>query len=200
MLEPRLRNPIFAIAVSALLLAAPQGLGSLGHAAPHPIARRLSSLEGARQKISLALADAELSHALGLLADQAGVNLVLTERVKGKVTVSLKEVRWADAMASLLHAHGLDAALEGNILYVDTAEAMAAEEALRLKRTESQLALAPLVTRIIPVSYAKAADLAPIVETLLSERGSVRVDERTNCLIVTDVAERVRQVQARTRR
>jgi type IV pilus assembly protein PilQ len=111
------------------------------------------------------------------------------ETVTGRVTVHLEDARWADAMAAVLQSQGLGADLEGTVLFVDTLEQLARASADRRARADATAALAPLVTRLIPVHHARAAELAPLVKASLSPRGSVRVDERTNTLIVTDIAE-----------
>ena len=146
-------------------------------------------------KVSLKVKDADLRDVLGVLASEGGLDLVVGEGVQGRVTLSLRNARWPDAMASVLQAHGLGFELDGSVLWVDTLGALAQSAQLRAARREAKMELEPLATRIIPVSHARASELAALVRSFLSPRGSVTVDVRTNSLIVTDVAERVARVE-----
>lgn len=141
----------------------------------------------AARKYDFSFRSANIQNVLRMMAETAGVNVVIPDHVQGKVTLVLRQVRWVDAVNAVLASHQLDGRLEGTILYVDTLENWAKQDELALQRAQTTEALAPLVTRIIPVSNARAAELAPLVKALLSPRGRVAVDERTNSLIVTDV-------------
>ena len=143
--------------------------------------------------INMSVRGANLRNVLGQLADFGKINLVMPGDISGKVTIRLRDVNWLDAMKAVARSHGLGIQRRGNIVYLDRLDRMAAQSESRVRIREAREAAAPLVTRIFKLSYARAADLAPLVKTLLSPRGSVVVDARTNALIVTDVAVRVDQ-------
>ncbi len=150
--------------------------------------------------INLDVRDAALRNVLGQLADFGQINLVMPSDVVGKVTVRLRNVKWFDALQAVARSHGLGIRRRGNIVYIDRLDRLAAHQETRVKIREATEAAAPLVTRIFKLSYARAADLAPLIKTLLSPRGSVVVDTRTNSLIVTDVAVRVDRAAGRLAR
>lgn len=148
-------------------------------------------------KIDLDVRDADLHDVLRLIAEVGRVNLVVADGVRGRVTVKLRAVPWTDALGVVLRAHGLGQAREGDVLLVDTLDNLARAERTRADRRAAQEEAAPLVTVMIPLSYAKAKDLEPLVASMLTPRGRVTVDARTNVLIVTDVAGVAEAVRGR---
>lgn len=157
---------------------------------------RVQSSERSRAKprakpkptISLDVYQADLPNVIRLLADVSGKNVVIPEGVQGKVSVKLTNVPWDAALETVLALHGLGMVERGNILRIAPKATLEAEARAALEEREAWRKSAPLVTRIIPVSYARAAELAPLIKDVLSERGKVTYDERTNVLIVRDVA------------
>lgn len=139
------------------------------------------------KKITLDLQNAEVGNVLRLLADVSGKNFVYGEEVKGKVTLKLREVPWDQALEVILKTKGLGMKHDGNVIRVATLEALHQEELDALDLHEQRMLKAPLTTRVIPVNYARAQEMAAHLKLLLSPRGSVSVDERTNTLIVRDV-------------
>ncbi len=139
------------------------------------------------KRISLDVTRAQVHDLLRLLADVGRLNLVVSEEVQGTVTLKLRNVPWTEALDVVLASRGLGMERRGNILRVAPLKTLQEEaEALaRLKQAREQTA--PLRTWLIPVNYAQASDLLPHVKGVLSPRGSVSVDARTNTLIVTDV-------------
>jgi type IV pilus assembly protein PilQ len=137
--------------------------------------------------ITLDVQDAEVKHVLLLLADTAGRNLVISDNVTGKVTLKLRSVPWDAALRVVLAAKDLGAVVEDDIIRVATRAQLDEETRRRLDDASSCEEKGPLVTRMIPVNYAKAAELRPLIEATLTKRGTVSVDERTNVLIVRDV-------------
>jgi type IV pilus assembly protein PilQ len=112
---------------------------------------------------------------------------VYGEEVKGKVTLKLREVPWDQALEVILKTKGLGMKQSGNVIRVATLEALHQEELDALNLNEQRMLKGPLTTRVIPVNYARAQEMAAHLKLLLSPRGSVSVDERTNTLIVRDV-------------
>lgn len=141
------------------------------------------------RRISLDLKDADILNVLRLLADVSKLNIVAGDDVKGQITIKLRNVPWDQALDIILRTKQLDKTRNGNIIRVAPLEVLQKEEDLRLKRLEAQVKLEPLTVRIIPVSYAVAADVMVQVLPLLTDRGTVTVDPRTNVLIVEDVAD-----------
>lgn len=148
-------------------------------------------------RIDLDVRDADVHDVLRLLAETGRVNLVVADAVRGRVTVKLRNVPWTAALEVVLRSHALGHERDGNILLVDTLENLARQAADRAALAADREQTASLVTILVPVSHARAADLLPIVAGMLTPRGTVTVDRRTNTLIVTDVAGRTDAVRAR---
>ena len=141
------------------------------------------------RRISLEVTKANVHDVLRMLADVGRMNLVVADEVQGTVTLTLRNVPWTQALDMVLRARGLGMEQRGNILRVAPLKTLQeeAETLARLKQAKAQTA--PLRTWFIPVNYANASEMANHVKGVLSPRGSVSVDARTNTLIVTDVEE-----------
>jgi type II secretory pathway component HofQ len=139
------------------------------------------------KRITLDVVRADLHDVLRLLAEKGGLNVVVADEVRGKVTLRLRDVPWRQALDTVLASHGLGQELRGNVLRVATMKQLTEEAEARAKLKQAREEVAPLRTYFIPVSYAKAAELLPQVKAQLSPRGRASVDDRTNTLIVTDV-------------
>lgn len=139
------------------------------------------------RKITVDLQDAEIGNVLRLLADVSGNNFVYGEDVKGKVTLKLKDVPWDQALDVVLKTKGYGMRKQGNIIRVAPLEQLHTEEMNALEAREKREQSGPLTVRIIAVNYAKASEMAAHIKLLLSPRGTVSVDERTNTIIVRDV-------------
>ncbi|MFE8603961.1 secretin N-terminal domain-containing protein [Archangium violaceum] len=139
------------------------------------------------KRISLDVTRANVHDVLRMLADVGRLNLVVAEEVQGTVTLSLRNVVWTEALDVVLASRGLGMERRGSILRVASLKTLReeAETLVRLKEAKEQTA--PLRTWLIPVNYARASELLPHVQGVLSPRGRVTVDARTNTLIVTDV-------------
>jgi type IV pilus assembly protein PilQ len=140
-----------------------------------------------RPTLTLDVQDAEIDNVIRLLADVGGVNVVFGAEVQGKVTVKLKQVRWDTALRVVLQSKDLGMVRDGNVLRVAPQADLDAEALAALERSAAQQTRGPLTTRVVPVNNASAKELAAIVKAMLSPRGSVSVDERTNTLIIRDV-------------
>lgn len=129
--------------------------------------------------VTLDFKDADINNVLRILALKSGVNIVAGKEVQGTVTIRLTDVPWEKALDVILRTYGFAYEREGNIIRVTTLESLEREE---------------LRTEVFPLNYANAKDVTGTVEDLLSDRGRVRFDSRTNLLIVTDVPSNVYQV------
>ena len=143
------------------------------------------------EKLSLNFQSIEVRAVLQLIADFTDLNLITSDTVSGNVTLRLKNVPWDQALDIILRSKGLAMVKDGNVISVAPAEEIAA----RAKLDQTIEAQAPLISDSIQVNYAKASDFTKLLKTkdnsLLSERGSVSVDERTNRLLIRDTAKNV---------
>ncbi len=142
----------------------------------------------AKRKITLDIHDADINDLLRLLSDEINTSIVVNPDVKGNVTLSLKSVPLDQALDIILRMHNLGMRYEGSVIWIAKAETFRAEEERLLKAAEVRERLEPLEVRLIPVNYATASDLQSNVTSLLSSRGTVNIDTRTNTLILKDVA------------
>ncbi len=152
------------------------------------------------EKLSLNFQDIEVRSVLQLIADFTDLNLVASDTVSGRITLRLKNVPWDQALELILKTKGLDQRQVGNVLLVAPAAEIAAREKLELENQKQISELAPLRTDFIQIRYASASGLfslfnstGPNGQSMLSERGSVIVDERTNAIILTDTADRLEE-------
>jgi type IV pilus assembly protein PilQ len=116
-------------------------------------------------------------------------NIVVADDVSGKVTVSLRNVPWDQALDLVLKSKGLGKEEMGNVIRIAKYEQISKEQQARADAEKARAPLVPLKVRIIPVNFARAGDMAGRIKDVLTERGSVSTDERTNVLIVKDVQE-----------
>lgn len=141
--------------------------------------------------ISLDVQDAEIGTVLRSLAGFAGVNIVASPRVTGKVTVKLEDVPWEEALSVILRAHSFDYSEEGGIYRIDTAEDLR-QEKLSVERARSQVEeLEKLKLGMVVLRYANAKEVKDALEQMLTDRGNIDIDVRTNSLLINDVQERV---------
>jgi type IV pilus assembly protein PilQ len=150
--------------------------------------------------ISLDFQDVPVRQVLQIIAQVNGFNLVTTDTVNGNVTISLSAVPWDQALDMILKIRGLDKRLEGNILLIAPSEELSARETQVLQSKQNVQSLAELKPANIVVNYAKAIELAEILKSpdggILSPRGSVSVDERTNTLLIRDTQESIDEARA----
>ena len=147
------------------------------------------------RRVDLDFKDADIHNILRLLADVGGVNIVTADDVSGQVTIRMRNVPWDQALDVILQAKGLGMVRRGNLIRVAPLETLEKEREAAIARQKQQEQLAPLETRLVPVSYASATDLSPRVQELLSDRGSVSVDERTNVMIVRDIVDQLDDIE-----
>ncbi|WP_180054379.1 MULTISPECIES: type IV pilus secretin PilQ [unclassified Acinetobacter] len=174
------------------------------------------------KKISLDFQDIEVRRVLQLLADFTGINMVAADTVQGNITLRLKDVPWDQALDIILKTKNLDKRRNGNVIWIaPVAELIKAEEE-EAKAIAQSVKLAPLQTEYIQLNYAKAADIEKLITdgknasnsrggtnsgsgadplgdsvgSLLSPRGTVSVDPRTNTLIINDTAQKIDQIRS----
>ncbi|MEG0883948.1 MAG: secretin and TonB N-terminal domain-containing protein, partial [Janthinobacterium sp.] len=157
----------------------------------------------AGEKISVDFQNVGVRAALHILADASGQNIIASDSVAGNVTLRLRDLPWDQALDVLLQAKGLDMRRNGNVLWIAPREEMLAREKLELE-TRAQIAeLEPLQSAIFQLNYQKAEAFRTVFgldagegrSRLLSRRGSVLIEPRTNQLFVTDVPARLEQIR-----
>jgi type IV pilus assembly protein PilQ len=179
------------------------------------------------EKLSLNFQNIEARAALQVLADFTGLNFVVSDTVKGSLTLRLKDVPWDQALDLILDSKNLAMRRKGNVITVAPAPEVAAKEKANLEATKAVVELEPLVSELIQINYAKADDIATLLKsikavttasaqehpvfgsaatgatierssssnTLLSPRGQVTVDQRTNSILIQDIASKIREVR-----
>jgi len=163
---------------------------------------RLNEFNYVGDRISLNFQDIEVRAVLQLLADFTELNLVASDTVNGKITLRLQNVPWDQALELVLKTRGLDSRKIGNVLMVAPANEIAERERQEIEANKQIAELAPLQSEFIRVRYAKAVEVVKLFDagsadggSLISERGSVVVDERTNSIIVTDTAAKLGEIR-----
>ncbi|MEZ0149621.1 MAG: type IV pilus secretin PilQ [Candidatus Reddybacter sp.] len=168
---------------------------------------RKSRFEFTGEKLSLNFQDIEVRSVLQLIADFTDLNLVASDTVVGNITLRLRNVPWDQALEIVLKSKGLDKRQEGNVLLVAPAVEIAERERLQVEANKQLIELAPLVTEFVRIKYADARELFDLfnadesdgggdddenaTSSILSERGTAIVDERTNTIILTDVQDKI---------
>ena len=161
-------------------------------------ARREEKFPYTGEKLSLNFQDIEVRSVLQLIADFTGLNLVASDTVGGSITLRLQNVPWDQALDLILKTKGLDKRQIGNVLLVAPAEEIAAREKLELETNKQIAELAPVRLDIIQVNYAKAADIVSLIQAdaeLISSRGFVSSDARTNTISVRETSEKLEEIR-----
>jgi type IV pilus assembly protein PilQ len=151
------------------------------------------------ERLTLNFQEIETRAVLQLLADASGQNIVVSDTVTGNVTLRLQNVPWDQALDIVLRTKGLDKRKQDNVIIVAPQEELAAREKADLAARKDIQELAPLRSEYLQVNYAKASDMAGLIKSqggsLMSNRGSVAVDERTNTLLLQDTADRLADIR-----
>lgn len=154
------------------------------------------------ERISLNFQDIEVRAVLQLIADFTELNLVASDTVSGRITLRLQNVPWDQALELVLRTKGLDKRQVGNVLMVAPAAEIAERERQQIEANKQIAELAPLQSEFIRIRYASAASVVTLFEagsedggSLISSRGSVIVEPRTNSLIVTETASKLTEIR-----
>ncbi len=152
------------------------------------------------EKLSLNFQDIEVRAVLQIIADFSGFNLITGDSVKGNVTLRLQNVPWDQALDIILQSKGLDKRRVGNVMLIAPSAEIAAREKTDLEGQKNLEQLGPLKSELIQINYAVADTMATMLKdkanSLLTSRGSVSVDKRTNTLLVQDVAQKLDEIRA----
>ncbi len=158
------------------------------------------------ERLTLNFQDIDVRSVLQLLADTSGQNIVVSDSVNGNLTLRLQNVPWDQALDIVLRTKGLDKRRQDNVIIIGPTEELATREKAELAAHKEVQELAPIRTEFLQVNYAKVSDLAKLIRptggaagggknTLLSQRGSLSVDERTNTLLVQDTVENLADIR-----
>ncbi len=139
--------------------------------------------------------DAPMADLLRTIADTGKVNIVVPDGIDARVTVRLKKVPWDQALEVILASHGLWYRRDGNLYRIAPRKELDAEDELEAARREALIKSETPRTDVIPLNYASATELKPKLEAMLSPKGRIEVDDRTNALIINDVAGNREQIQ-----
>ena len=141
--------------------------------------------------VSMDFQNADLRAVLRTFAEISELNIVIDPQVDGTVDVSLTDVPWDQALDIILRANRLGYIVDGGVVRIASLVVLAEEEAQRRALAEEQALSGTLVVLTRTLSYARAADMVSLMTPLLSTRGTVQIDERTNTMIITDLQERL---------
>ncbi|ENO79443.1 type IV pilus secretin PilQ [Thauera sp. 63] len=151
------------------------------------------------EKLSLNFQNIDVRSVLQVIADFTNFNIITSDSVQGSLTLRLKDVPWDQALDIILQAKGLDMRKNGNVIWIAPGDELAAREKLQLEAKQQINDLEPLATESFQINYHKAKEIFDFLkskdQTILSKRGSVVVDERSNKVFVTDVASRLQSLR-----
>ena len=148
------------------------------------------------RRISLDFKDADIANILRLIAEVSDLNVIAGEEVAGKVTIRLVDVPWDQALDVILLTKGLGFVRVGNVLRIAPLETLKLEAEARLQDRRAKEKLEDLIVKLQPVNYASVKDVKDLVKKLLSKRGTVNTDTRTNTLIIKDIPSVVQEATA----
>ena len=153
------------------------------------------------ERLTLNFQDIDVRSVLQLLADTSGQNIVVSDSVTGNLTLRLQNVPWDQALDIVLRTKGLDKRRQDNVIIIGPTEELANREKAELSARREVQELSPVRSEYMQVNYAKVSDLAKLIKTgggkdsMLSPRGALSVDERTNTLLVQDTAEKLADIR-----
>jgi type IV pilus assembly protein PilQ len=153
------------------------------------------------ERLTLNFQDIDVRSVLQLLADTSGQNIVVSDSVTGNLTLRLQNVPWDQALDIVLRTKGLDKRRQDNVIIIGPTQELASREKAELAAHKEVQELSPVRTEFMQVNYAKVSDLAKLIkstnakDSMLSPRGSLSVDDRTNTLLVQDTAEKLADIR-----
>lgn len=143
-------------------------------------------------KLSFYFQNIKVRSLLQVIAQNSGLNFIISDAVTGSMTMDLKDVTWQEGLKVIMESQGLGARMMGNVIYISTVEELARNESKKLQSKQDISNLEPLTSRIVQLKYSNATDVANLLKgqqgTLLTARGQVAIDARTNTIIIRDVA------------
>jgi type IV pilus assembly protein PilQ len=147
------------------------------------------------EKVNLVFKDADIKNVLMLFAEYEDKNFIIDEKIKGKITIRLRNVPWDQALNLILDMKNLHKIVDGNIIRIVPLSYVKAKELEKIRQKERNKKLAPIKTKVFYVNFAKAEDISKKVKKLLSKRGSIITDKRTNSIIVSDIPDNILKIK-----
>lgn len=147
------------------------------------------------KRLTIDLRNSDIHNVLRMISKETGINIIAGDDVKGTVTMSLRQVTFDQVFLTILQSKALGYEMRGNVIRVAPQKTLIEEETARQTAREQARKLKPLEVFLLPISYATAKDLLPQVQGLLSARGSVTVDDRTNTIIIKDLSENLEPIR-----
>ena len=144
--------------------------------------------------VSFDFKDADVRDVLRILSDISGFNMVVAKNVEGSVTLKLNNIPWDQALDIVLEDAGLGAVVEGNVLKIAPLNTLQARQKALQAASQSNEQFEPLITKQVFINYARAEELEPLADPILSTRGDMRIDTRTNSVLITDTPARVAEI------
>ncbi|HKA24575.1 MAG TPA: secretin N-terminal domain-containing protein [Candidatus Eisenbacteria bacterium] len=192
----RTNRPALALVLIACVVLSAMTAASPAGAQDDRSARsRLGLVQTGPGRFSIDVQGADIHTVLRAVAEFSGKNIVAGSAVKGQISITLHDMPWRDALTTITRANGLDFTEEAGAIRVDTADKLQAELLARETNEARRLEVQPLDTRIVHLNYAAARELQPVLQSTLSKRGTIQVDERTNSIVVTDVTDNVDDIE-----
>ncbi|MGH7885004.1 MAG: type IV pilus secretin PilQ, partial [Thermodesulfobacteriota bacterium] len=145
--------------------------------------------------VSFDFKDADIRDVLRILSDISGFNVVIASDVQGTVTLKLDNVPWDQALDVVLEDSGLGATLDGNVMKIATLQTLQARQRAFSSATQAKEAVEPLATKQVFINYAQASELETLIDPVLSNRGEIRIDTRTNSILITDIESKINQIE-----
>jgi type IV pilus assembly protein PilQ len=156
------------------------------------------------EHITLSFQNVDIRSLLQIIADVAGTNMVVSDTVQGSIAMRLQNVPWDQALDIILRTKGLAMRRQGNVMLVAPMEEIENREKAELESDRQKIQLAPLHSELIQINYAKASDLGVLLRnkqsSLMSDRGAVTVDDRTNTLLVLETADKIADIRSLVQR
>jgi type IV pilus assembly protein PilQ len=146
------------------------------------------------ERTSFDFKEIDIKDLFRFIADLSGLNVILHPSIKGSVTLKLTDVPWDQALDVITRNQGLGYTVEGNVIRIAPIAVLGQEAAARARAEQEMVLSAPLVTKIKVLSYAKATEMERIVRRLLTPKGTVIADARSNMLIITDIGSNVEKI------
>lgn len=154
--------------------------------------------------LSFYFQDIDIRTLLQLIARSSGLNFIISDAVKGNITLKLKNVTWQEALDIVLHSRGLASRQVGNVMFISTLEELTSTQTKFMQSKQDIENLSPLTSRLVRLKYTNAADMALLLKgpqsQLLTGRGQVAVDSRTNSIIIRDTRDNIADILPEIRR
>jgi len=197
--------PLFSISFGFFIMSGfAETLDTLLPPVPPYLLAESENASVGKDKLSFFFQDIEIRTLLQLIAKNSGLNFIISDEVKGKATLNLKNVTWRQALGIVMKSNGLSARQSGNVMYISTIDDITSNESKLLQSEQALSNLSPIESLIIQLRYANAKDVAEFLKgqqgTLLTPRGQVAIDARTNSIVIRDIKTNLKDLNSAIKR